>query len=185
MTARTEEFWTLANYLTLFRIAAIPLVAVFLLFYPGKWPSLAAALIFFLGGVSDVLDGYLARRRNTVSNMGKLLDPLADKLLVGISLILMIPLGYVSAWIVAVIIGRELAMTTLRGVAVAQGIIIAAEPLGKIKAIVQLAATNLLILHYPYFSIPIHELGTYLLWIALALTIWSGADYFIRYLKNA
>jgi CDP-diacylglycerol--glycerol-3-phosphate 3-phosphatidyltransferase len=117
MTARTEEFWTLANYLTLFRIAAIPLVAVLLLFYPGKWPSFAAALIFLLGAVSDVLDGYLARRRNTVSNMGKLLDPLADKLLVGVSLILLIPLGYVSAWIVAVILGRELAVTTLRGVA--------------------------------------------------------------------
>ena len=131
MTARTEEFWTLANCFTLFRIAAIPLVAVFLLFYPGKWPSLAAALIFFLGGISDVLDGYLARRRNTVSNMGKLLDPLADKLLIGVSLILLIPLGYVSAWIVAVIIGRELAVTTLRGVAGSRGIIIAAESLGR------------------------------------------------------
>jgi CDP-diacylglycerol--glycerol-3-phosphate 3-phosphatidyltransferase len=186
MTARTEEFWTLANYLTLFRIAAIPLVAILLLSYPdpGRWPNFAAAFIFFLGAISDGFDGYLARRRNTVSNMGKLLDPLADKLMVGTALILLIPLGWVSAWIVAVIIGRDLAVTTLRGVAGAQGVVIAANRLGKLKTLAQLSATNLLILHHPYFSIPIHQLGTLLLWVALGLTIWSGVDYFARYIKN-
>jgi len=181
MTAQTGGFWNLSNNLTLFRIGAIPVVALLLLFFPERWPSFVAAFIFLLGAVTDGLDGYLARRRNTVSNVGKLLDPLADKLLVCTALIMLIPLGRVSAWIVAVIIGREMVVTTLRGVAGSEGVIIAANWSGKLKAFVQLAATNLLILHYPYFALDIHLIGTILIWIALALTIWSGVDHIIRY----
>jgi CDP-diacylglycerol--glycerol-3-phosphate 3-phosphatidyltransferase len=178
------SFWNLSNKLTIFRIGAIPLVVILLIFFPGRWTSFAAALIFLLAAISDGLDGYLARRRNTVSNVGKLLDPLADKLLVCTALIMLIPLGRVSAWIVAVIIGREMAVTTLRGVAGAEGVVIAASRLGKFKNLAQLSATNILILHYPYFSLNIHLLGTILIWIALVLTIWSGFDYFVRYLQK-
>jgi CDP-diacylglycerol--glycerol-3-phosphate 3-phosphatidyltransferase len=178
------SFWNLSNKLTLFRIGAIPLVALLLLFFPGRWPSFVAALIFLLAAISDALDGYWARRRNTVSNVGKLLDPLADKLLVCTALIMLVPLGRVEAWIVAVIIGREMAVTTLRGVAGAEGVIIAANRLGKFKNLAQLSATNVLILHYSYFSLNIHLLGTILIWIALVLTIWSGVHYFARYLKR-
>jgi CDP-diacylglycerol--glycerol-3-phosphate 3-phosphatidyltransferase len=185
MMAHTGGFWNLSNKLTLFRIGAIPLVAVLLLFFPEKWTSLVAAFIFLLGAISDGLDGYMARRRNTVSHIGKLLDPLADKLLVCTALIMLIPLGRISAWIVALIIGREMAVTTLRGVAGAEGVIIAANRLGKMKTFSQLVATNILILHYPYFSLDIHLIGTILIWLALALTIWSGFDYFARYLKSA
>jgi CDP-diacylglycerol--glycerol-3-phosphate 3-phosphatidyltransferase len=184
MMAHTGGFWNLSNKLTLFRIGAIPLVAVLLLFFPEKWTSLVAAFIFLLGAISDGLDGYMARRRNTVSHIGKLLDPLADKLLVCTALIMLIPLGRISAWIVALIIGREMAVTTLRGVAGAEGVIIAANRLGKMKTFSQLVATNILILHYPYFSLDIHLIGTILIWLALALTIWSGFDYFARYLKS-
>jgi CDP-diacylglycerol--glycerol-3-phosphate 3-phosphatidyltransferase len=178
------SFWNLSNKLTLFRIGAIPLVVILLIFFPGRWTSFAAAVIFLLAAISDALDGHLARRRNTVSNVGKLLDPLADKLLVCTALIILIPLGRVSAWIVAVILAREMAVTTLRGVAGAEGIVIAASRLGKFKNLAQLSATNILILHYPYFSLNIHLLGTILIWIALVLTIWSGVDYFARYLKR-
>jgi len=178
------SFWNLSNKLTIFRIGAIPLVVILLIFFPGRWTSFAAAFIFLLAAISDALDGYWARRRNTVSNVGKLLDPLADKLLVCTALIMLIPLGRVSAWIVAVIIGREMAVTTLRGVAGAEGVIIAASRFGKFKNLAQLSATNILILHYPYFSLNIHLLGTILIWIALVLTIWSGFDYFVRYLKK-
>jgi CDP-diacylglycerol--glycerol-3-phosphate 3-phosphatidyltransferase len=184
MTVHPGGFWNLSNKLTLFRIGAIPLVAIVLIFFPGRWTSLAAAFIFLLGAISDGLDGYLARRRNTVSNVGKLLDPLADKLLVCTALILLIPLGRVSAWIVAVILGREMAVTTLRGVAGAEGIVIAANRLGKMKNLAQLSATDILILHYDYFSLNIHLLGTILIWIAAVLTIWSGLAYFASYVRR-
>jgi CDP-diacylglycerol--glycerol-3-phosphate 3-phosphatidyltransferase len=178
------SFWNLSNKLTLFRIGAIPLIAILLIFFPERWPSFAAAVIFLLAAISDALDGYWARRRNTVSNVGKLLDPLADKLLVCTALILLIPLGRVEAWIVAVIIGREMAVTTLRGVAGSEGVVIAANRLGKFKNLAQLSATNVLILHYDYFSLKIHLLGTILIWIALVLTVWSGIHYFVRYLRR-
>lgn len=183
MKATKGSFWHLSNYLTIFRIGAIPFV-VALLFFPDKVTSFAAAVIFLLAAISDGLDGYLARKRNTVSNLGKLLDPLADKLLVCTALIMLIPLERVSAWMVAVIIAREIAVTTLRGVAGVQGVVIAASGLGKRKTLAQLCATNLLILHYSYFSFNIHLLGTALLWVALVLTIWSGIDYFARFLKQ-
>jgi CDP-diacylglycerol--glycerol-3-phosphate 3-phosphatidyltransferase len=179
------SFWNLSNKLTLFRIGAIPLVVFLLIIYPDRWTSFAAALIFLLAAISDALDGHLARRRNTVTNVGKLLDPLADKLLVCTALIILIPLGRVEAWIVAVIIGREMAVTTLRGVAGAEGVVIAASRLGKFKNLAQLSATNILILHYPYFFLNTHLLGTILIWIALVLTIWSGFDYFARYVKRS
>ena len=181
MTAQTGGFWNLSNKLTLFRIGAIPLLALLLGFFPEKWPSFIAAFIFLLAAVSDGLDGYLARRGNMVSNVGKLLDPLADKLLVCIALVMLIPLGRVSAWIVAVVIGREMVVTTLRGVSAADGVIIAANWTGKLKAFTQLVATNVHILHYSYFSLDIHLIGTIMIWIALVLTVWSGLDFIFRY----
>lgn len=184
MTMTGTRFWNLSNILTLFRIGAIPLVVLFLL-TPGKGTSLIAACIFLLAALSDALDGYLARRRNTVTNVGKLLDPLADKLLVCTALIMLIALDRAAAWIVAVIIAREMAVTTLRGLAATQGTIIAANRLGKLKSLAQWSATTLLILHYPYFGINPHFIGTVLLWIALALTVWSGITYFIGYFKTA
>ena len=183
MTAQAGGFWNLSNKLTLFRIGAIPIVALLLLFFPEKRPSFIAAFVFLLAAISDGLDGYLARRGNMVSNVGKLHDPLADKLLVCTALIMLIPLGRVSAWIVAVIIGREMVVTTLRGVAGSEGVVIAASRLGKLKALVQLIATNFLILHYPYFSLDIHLIGTIMIWIAAMLTVWSGLDFIFRYRK--
>lgn len=185
MRSPVVGFLNLSNMLTLFRIGAIPIIFILLLLSPERWLSFAAAAVFFLAAISDWFDGYLARRNNTVSSIGKLLDPLADKLLVCTSLIMLIPLGRVSAWIVALIVAREMAVTTMRGVAGAEGVIIAARPLGKWKAFFQLAATNLLILHYPYLSLDIHLIGTVLIWIALILTIWSGVDFCLHYSRPA
>ena len=179
------SFWNLSNKLTLFRIGAIPIIAILLIFFPERWPSFAAACIFLLAAISDALDGHLARRNNTVSDVGKLLDPLADKLLVCTALILLITLGRVEGWIVAVIIGREMAVTTLRGVAGAEGVVIPANRLGKFKNLAQLSATNILILHYNYYFVKIHLLGTILIWIALVLTVWSGIHYFVSYLRKS
>ena len=170
-------------------LTRIVLVAPFVicLMHLSEWGDAArwAALgICALIAGSDWLDGYLARRVGHATPLGKFLDPLADKLLVCTALILLIPLGRVEAWMVAVIIGREMAVTTLRGLAGAEGVVIAANRLGKFKNLAQLSATNILILHYDYFFLKIHLLGTILIWIALVLTIWSGVHYFAHYLKK-
>ena len=184
MTRTHQHFWNLSNTLTLVRIASIPLVVVLLLAH-GRTASFFAALVFVLAALSDLLDGYLARKRDQVTILGKLLDPLADKLLVCAALIMLIPLNRVAAWMVVVIIARELAVTSLRGMAATRGVVISASPLGKFKSLSQVTASALLILHYPYFSINVSFLGTLILWIALVMTVWSGIDYFVRFLRAA
>ncbi len=179
-----EKLWNLANRLTLARIAVIPVIVI-LLFFPGKVPSFFAALFYLLASLTDIVDGYLARRMKIVTRLGRFLDPLADKLLLTSALIMLIGLNRAPAWMVAIIIGREIAVTGLRGIAVTENIIISASRLGKYKALSQSIATNLLILHYDYFTLPIHKLGMVFLWIALVMTVWSGIDYFVRFFKNA
>jgi len=179
-----EKLWNLANRLTLARIAVIPVI-VCLLFFQGKVPSFFAALLYLLASLTDIVDGYLARKMKIVTRLGRFLDPLADKLLLTFALIMLIGLHRAPTWIVAIIIGREIAVTGLRGIAATENIIISASRLGKYKALSQSFAANLLILHYDYLSLPIHLLGTIFLWIALGMTLWSGADYFYRFFSKA
>ena len=120
---RTKSIFNLPNSLTLFRVACIP-VLVLLLFFPHKATSFVAALVFALASISDLLDGFLARRQQLVTTFGKFLDPLADKLIVSAALIMLIPLGRAPAWMVVVIVGRELAITGLRSMAVSEGKVI-------------------------------------------------------------
>jgi CDP-diacylglycerol--glycerol-3-phosphate 3-phosphatidyltransferase len=169
--------WNLPNALTIGRIMAIPII-VLLLFYPGRVVSFVSAIIFLFAAITDGLDGYIARRQNIVTTLGKFLDPLADKLLVITSLIMLIHLGRVPAWIVAIIAGREMAVTGLRAIAINEGMIISASQLGKYKTLLQVIATTTLIGHYSYFSIDLHNVGMIFLWAALVLTVWSGLDYF-------
>lgn len=169
--------WNLPNALTILRILAIPII-VFLLFYPGKIASFFASTIFLFAAITDGLDGYIARRQNIVTTLGKFLDPMADKLLVVTSLIMLIHLGRVPAWIVAIIAGREIAVTGLRAIAINEGIVISASQLGKYKTLLQVIATTTLICHYPYYSIDLHNVGMIFLWAALVLTVGSGLDYF-------
>ncbi len=168
------------NNLTLYRIAAIPGIVILLLF-PNRFCTFIAALLFSAAAITDYLDGFYARKRGLVSNFGKVMDPLADKLLVSSTFIMLSSLGWIPAWIVCVIIGRELAVTGLRNIIVEKKEDVSASNLGKYKIGFQIAAIIPLLLHYPYFGINFHLIGMVFLWPALVLTIWSGADYYMRF----
>ena len=173
----SPSLYSLPNILTFFRIACIPLL-VFLLLFPHKVTSFLAALVFGLASITDLLDGFLARRRQMVTTFGKFLDPLADKLIVSAALIMLIPLERVPAWMVVVIIGRELAITGLRTVAVSEGTVIGASELGKKKMVFQIVAVLGLLLHYEYFNVNLHAVGMFFMWLAVIVTLWSGFVYF-------
>jgi CDP-diacylglycerol--glycerol-3-phosphate 3-phosphatidyltransferase len=178
------NIWSTPNLLTGMRIAAVP-VLVFLLLFPGRLASSLAAICFVLAGATDFLDGFLARRYRSVSRIGKFLDPVADKLLVSAALIMLIPLGRVPAWIAFLIVGRELAVTGLRGLAASEGIILAPDRWGKAKTLLQMAALTCLILHYPLGSLNVQQLGTVLLWLALIITLISGVWYFQAFFRQS
>jgi len=156
-----------------------------MLLAPGRSLGVAAAVLFGLVCLTDWLDGYIARKWKQVTTLGKFLDPLADKLLIVTAFIMLIQLGRVPAWVVAIIVGREIAVTGLRSIAVDSGVVIAASPLGKLKTVSQIFALIPLMLHYSFYSVDFHAIGTVLLYISLALTIWSGYDYFMRFFRSA
>jgi nicotinamide-nucleotide amidase len=166
------------NLLTISRLVAIPPLMVLLMVrFPGH-DQLAAA-VFIVFSLTDTLDGQLARRQGNVSELGKFLDPLADKLLVLSVLIVLVQEGLVAAWVVVVIFSRELIITILRSVAAAQGRVIAAAPLGKTKTVMQMSAVTLLILQRPYPTVvPLADLAV---GAAIIFTIWSGLDYLWRF----
>jgi nicotinamide-nucleotide amidase len=168
----------LSNGLTLSRLAAIPvLMALLLMRFPGH--DQAAAALFILFSFTDTLDGQLARRRGTVSDLGRFLDPLADKLFVLSVLIVLVQEGLVAAWVVVVIFSRELIITILRSVGASQGRVIDAAPLGKTKTVMQMSAVTLLILQRPYpWLVPVADVAVGL---AMIFTIWSGLDYIWRF----
>jgi len=169
------------NALTVYRIAATPGIVILLMF-ESRWTTFFAAWLFIAAAVTDFLDGFLARRRGLVSNLGKVLDPLADKVLVCSSLIMLSNLKWIPGWLVCIIIARELAVTGLRGIS-AEKIDVSATQLGKFKTGFQIAAIIPLLFHYNYFGINLHAIGTFLLWIALIFTLWSGVDYFKKFFK--
>ena len=166
------------NALTVSRLVAIPiLMALLLVSFPGH-DQIAAAL-FILFSFTDTLDGELARRTGRVSEFGKFLDPLADKLFVLAVLIVLVQAGLVAAWVVVVIFSRELIITILRSVAASQGKVIAAAPLGKTKTVTQMSAVTLLILQRPYPAlIPVADVAVA---AAVVFTLWSGLDYLWRF----
>jgi len=168
------------NSLTLFRIAAMPLLIIMLMF-ENRLLSALAALVFSIAAITDYFDGYVARRYQLVSNLGKIMDPLADKLLVSTAFIMMIPLDRVPAWMICLILGRELAVTGLRNIITERGEDVSASWLGKFKTGFQIAAIIPLLIHYTYFGIPFQIIGEIVLWAALLITLWSGADYFLRF----
>lgn len=172
-----------ANNLTLGRILAVPLI-VLLLYFPNKATSFLALLFFAAASVTDFFDGMLARRYNLVSNLGKFLDPLADKLLICSVLIMLVKLGWAPAWVAIVIVGRELVVTGLRAVAADQGMVLAADRFGKLKTVFQIAALCPLILHYEWFGFDPNTIGTWLLYIALILTLYSGLNYLYNFYKT-
>jgi len=185
-----EEFTNLPNLITLARIASIPLVLVFI---DDSDPvrSLWACLIFLVASVSDALDGYLARSRKMITVVGKFLDPLADKLLVMAVLVYMVRIGRVPDWIAVLLIGREIAITGLRGIAISEGLVIAASPFGKNKTAFQLIGIAFLILHFPYpllgtnHVIDFHSVGLTVIYVSLVFSIFSAIQYFQFFLEAA
>lgn len=170
------------NFMTLSRIASVPLMVV-LMMYPRRFTLLMAAVVFSLASITDYFDGYFARKYGLVSNLGKILDPLADKLLVSSAFIMLVSLNFIPAWIACTIIGRELAVTGLRCVIIEHGEDVSASWLGKYKTGFQIASIIPLIMHYPYLGIHFDSIGSVLLYAALVFTLWSGADYFIKFKK--
>ena len=168
------------NTLTLFRIAAVPVIVILMLF-PNRVSTFAAAMIFSAAAITDYLDGYFARRFGLVSNLGKVMDPVADKLLVSSAFIMLTALGWVPAWMVCIIIGREIAVTGLRNIIAEKGEDVSASNLGKYKTGFQIAAAIPLLIHYPFFGLDPHAIGTFFLWSALVFTLWSGIDYFVKF----
>jgi CDP-diacylglycerol--glycerol-3-phosphate 3-phosphatidyltransferase len=177
----------LPNSLTLARIVLVPLlVVVFLTSVPGDLviglpKGTAAALIFAVASITDWLDGYLARRRKQVTVLGQLLDPIADKLLTTAAFVSLVQLDLAPAWIVAVIIGRELAITGLRGVAHSRGVVMPASGLGKLKMVAQVVSILALMLAFDVTGEPgrwLRLLGDGALWVVLALALWSAVEYY-------
>jgi CDP-diacylglycerol--glycerol-3-phosphate 3-phosphatidyltransferase len=170
------------NLVTMGRVLLVPGVLLFIdNFSPLR--SFIAALLYLVAAVGDALDGYLARSRGQVSVLGKFLDPLADKLIVTAILVFMVALGRVPAWLVVVLIARDLTITGLRGIASAEGLIIAASDGGKIKTALQLVAIGTLLIHFRYpvlglgLSVDYHQVGTIILYLSLAMSLISAFDY--------
>ncbi len=184
--AAVEHFWNLPNTISVLRCGVIPILLLLPLFQD-RGGSQVVAWCFIVAALSDVLDGWLARRGQQVTQIGKLLDPVADKLLVSTALVVLVSVGRIppwAAWMVVVIVGRELAVTGLRGMASAGGRVIAASGLGKAKTLTQNVAIGALLFHHQTLGLPAHAIGMTLLGAATALTLWSGYLYFSDYFRG-
>lgn len=181
----------LPNKITVSRVLLIPVFMIFMLvdFKMGTITvagtemmkeHLIGGLIFIIASITDWLDGYIARKNNLVTNMGKFLDPLADKLLVSAAFIILVELGTAPSWIVIIIISREFAVTGLRLILAGGGEVVAANQLGKIKTVAQILAITSLLLNNIFFESIGVPFGVIMLYIALFFTIWSGFDYFYK-----
>jgi len=177
---RGRIYANIPNALTVLRILAIP-VLVWLLRDPAPRAARAAFCVYFAASVTDFLDGYLARRFGLVSPLGKLLDPLADKLLV-VSALIMVAVAdrtpTVPGWLLVVVIGRELAVTGLRSIAAAEGVVLGAEASGKLKMILQTIGVHALIIHYTYFGVSFYSVGMTLLLASAVVGVWSAVEYY-------
>jgi CDP-diacylglycerol--glycerol-3-phosphate 3-phosphatidyltransferase len=185
-----QEFWNLPNMLTMGRIFLIPLFVWFT--YDGDpFYSVLAAFVFTLAAVTDVVDGFLARRWNMITVVGKLLDPLADKLIVAAAMVMMVRMGRLPAWVVIVLLSREFIVTGLRQVAASEGMIISAGQEGKWKTALQLTAIVALCIHYthPMFllvttlDVNFNTVGQVLMYASTAFSVWSAGSYFRAFLQ--
>ena len=180
-------FWTLPNLLSLFRILIIP-VLVYLLSFTDPKSALLAAGLFLIAAITDYFDGYLARRNKSVSDVGKILDPLADKLMVASALIMLAAMDRpnepsVPAWLVVIILARESAVTVIRGIALAEGIVMHAESLGKYKFVLQAYAVVGLLIHYRYWGLDFYAAGLYFLMLSAVIALWSGVNYHVQFFR--
>lgn len=186
-----QEFWNLPNVLTLARIAVIP-VFVWFTYDADPLYSVWAGALFTLAAITDVVDGYLARKWNQITIVGKLLDPLADKLIVTAAFVMMVRLGRLAAWVAIVLLAREFIITSLRTIAANEGIIIAAGQEGKWKTSFQLIGIICLCVHYVhplwlvFWTVPVdfNFVGQVLIYVATVLSVWSAGVYFKNFLAT-
>ena len=167
--------------LTLLRIFFVPLVVVLLL-TKGENMDLWAVGVFLLAAITDLLDGYLARKRAQITTLGILLDPIADKLLISAALISLVELQLVPAWMVVIIVGREFAVSGLRSIATAEGWVLKASELGKTKMVSQVVAITVIVLEHRYPAV--HPLGEVLLWMVVLFAVASAVQYFWYFWKR-
>ena len=178
----------LANKLTMMRIILVPIFLIFIAVKEIPYGSIIATIVFIVASITDQLDGYIARSRNQITNFGKFMDPLADKLLVTAALVSLSEMHLISGWIVVVIIAREFAVSGLRTLAASDGIIIAASWWGKLKTVTQMAAIITLLLkasidfvsNNRFLNVFFTYVPNILLILAVIATIISGIDYFIK-----
>jgi len=218
MPPKSKFMRNFPNYLTMGRMLAVPLIILVMMFiwpdYPvlreeksvlpiwikileiinprgehNEYLSFTAAMIFIIASMTDLLDGYLARKWEVVSKVGGLLDPLADKLMVMTVMVMLVPLGRLPAWMVVIVLAREISVTALRAIASSEGKqVIEASALGKYKTIFQMIGLAALLIHYksPFFKgADFHNMGAVLFLVAFFFTLWSGFDYFVKYWKSS
>ena len=174
---------TVPNWLTISRILSLPLI-VLLASFPSRGFGIAAAIVFSIAAITDFLDGYIARRTGQVSEFGKLVDPIADKIIVAAALIMLVHLDRAPAWIIALIISREFAVSGLRAYAGTRNVVIEARFMGKTKTTLQILAIICLFVNFNLWGFPFPWFGQVLLYAAFAATMWSGYEYFADYQTN-
>lgn len=171
---------TIPNWLTFARILSLP-VLISLTVFQGRAFGVAAAIVFSLAAITDALDGYVARKTGQVTEFGKLVDPIADKIIVATAFVMLVHLDRAPAWMVALIISREFAVSGLRAYAGTRNVIIEARAAGKTKTTLQVLSIICLLINYPLWGFPFKELGWVLFMAAFAATMWSGYQYFADY----
>ena len=177
--------WLTANHLTWLRVALIPFIyAGMVIGEKDQWILLGTWLVFLIACLTDYWDGVIARHQGKDTKIGKLLDPVADKILICSLLILLVAMGRVPAFLTIILIARELIINGLRSIAAAEGVVIAASSGGKSKTITQMVAVGFLIIHYNTLGLPCHEIGVIMLWIATLISLWSGYKYIFSYFQN-
>ena len=191
-----RELTNLPNLVTVGRVLLVPFVLLLIDNY-NPLRTFLASMLYVGAAAGDALDGYLARKRNQVSVLGKFLDPLADKLIVTAVLVTMVALGRAPAWLVVVLIARDLAINGLRGIASAQGLVISASDGGKIKTALQLVAIMMLLIHFQYpilgaesvlghsINVDYHRAGLIMLYLSMVVSVFSGAQYVRNFFSAA
>lgn len=186
-----QDIVNVPNMLTMGRIVVIPLV-MWLIVQGDPSSCVYAALLFTAASITDWLDGYIARKRGLVSITGKFLDPLADKLLIMAVLIVFVQTGQMPAWVVVVVVAREITITALRAMASAEGMLIASSRGGKYKTAFQMVGLLALMVHFDYFihwgfyasRISFHDVGLMLFIVSVGFSLWSGGEYFLNFIKS-
>ncbi|MBZ9608265.1 CDP-diacylglycerol--glycerol-3-phosphate 3-phosphatidyltransferase [Clostridium estertheticum] len=170
----------LANKLTMIRIFLVPIFLVFMAVKGIPYGRELATIVFIVASLTDKLDGYVARSRNQITNFGKFMDPLADKLLVTAALVSLVELQIVSSWVAMIIIAREFAVSGLRTIAASEGKVIAASKWGKLKTVIQIVAIITALINLSYANTILNALTNIFMAAAVIITIISGVDYFVK-----